>query len=490
MKRDMTTQIIVVEKFDELAFDGVPCEVVDVDDYLTSKNYFELKNVQVINLCNNYRYSSVGYYCSLLAEARRHRVIPSVKSMLDLSEKAMYSLDAVNLDIEVAKAFKKFESKELVCTLTVIFGYCDDLHFSALARRIFETFALPVLQVSFEYFDLWRITVIQPVPINRLDNEGKRVFNLSLKNYLQRRWRKPKPKSHSRYDLAILHDPNDPLPPSNSKALNALVKAGKKLGIDVDLIEKRDYARLAEYDALFIRDTTRINHYTYRFAKKAESEGMVVIDDPTSILRCTNKVYLAELLRANKVPIPKSVIVGRHDLEETEQAIGYPMVLKVPDGAFSLGVFKVDDRAALISISERLFKNSELILAQEYLYTEYDWRIGVLNRKPIYACQYFMAKKHWQIVKHGEGGGFKEGSAKTWAVAEVPKIVVDVAVKAAGLIGDGLYGVDVKQSGKKVYVIEVNDNPNLDMGVEDRYLGKDLYDLIMADFLRRLESRK
>ena len=45
----------------------------------------------------------------------------------------------------------------------------------------------------------------------------------------------------------------------------------------------------------------------------------------------------------------------------------------------------------------------------------------------------------------------------------------------ANLIGDGLYGVDLKQAGDKVVVIEVNDNPNIDCGVEDVYLGDDLY---------------
>ena len=215
-----------------------------------------------------------------------------------------------------------------------------------------------------------------------------------------------------------------------------------------------------------------------------------MIDDPTSILRCTNKVYLAELLRANNIPTPKSVILGKRDLEATERAIGYPMVLKVPDSAFSQGVFKAEDQEQFHAIAESLFKSSELILAQEYLYTEFDWRIGILNRRPIYACQYFMYKKHWQIMKHGSSGGFQEGNFKTWAVAEVPKAVVEVAVKAAGLIGDGLYGVDVKQSDKGIYVIEVNDNPNIDLGVEDRYLGEELFSLIMAEFLRRLDLNK
>ena len=45
--------------------------------------------------------------------------------------------------------------------------------------------------------------------------------------------------------------------------------------MDVELIEKKDYARLGEFDALLIRETTAIDHHTYRYATKAESEGLV-----------------------------------------------------------------------------------------------------------------------------------------------------------------------------------------------------------------------
>ena len=64
------------------------------------------------------------------------------------------------------------------------------------------------------------------------------------------------------------------------------------------------------------------------------------------------------------------------------------------------------------------------------------------------------------------------------------------AIKAANLMGDGLYGVDMKQVGNKCYVIEVNDNPNIDSGIEDSLLKDDLYLRIMEVFLRRIEDRK
>jgi glutathione synthase/RimK-type ligase-like ATP-grasp enzyme len=75
-------------------------------------------------------------------------------------------------------------------------------------------------------------------------------------------------------------------------------------------------------------------------------------------------------------------------------------------------------------------------------------------------------------------------------VAEAPEEGVKIALKAANLIGDGLYGVDIKQVGNRCYVIEVNDNPNVDAGNEDGVLKDALYREIMGSFVRRIEARK
>ena len=39
-------------------------------------------------------------------------------------------------------------------------------------------------------------------------------------------------------------------------------------------------------------------------------------------------------------------------------------------------------------------------------------------------------------------------------------------------------------------MVEVNDNPNIDSGVEDKWLGDDLYRQVMLEFLRRMEARR
>ena len=84
----------------------------------------------------------------------------------------------------------------------------------------------------------------------------------------------------------------------------------------------------------------------------------------------------------------------------------------------------------------------------------------------------------------------QSGGFTTIPVSEAPKHVINKAIKASTLIGRGLYGVDIKQRGNQSVIIEVNDNPNIDAGIEDVFLGFELYRQIMQEFLRRLELKR
>ncbi|HET7587084.1 MAG TPA: RimK family protein [Gammaproteobacteria bacterium] len=484
----MSNTIIVVENKTDWHASFPELRVVTAKEYLSGGELQTQRGLKIINLCRGYSYLSVGYYCSLLAEARRHRVLPSVRTMSELSRKSLYSLDASDLDELVHKRLKRSVREHF--DLFLYFGRCADERFEEIGRQIFEMFPCPLLYVEFKKDQEWRITRIRPVFLNQLKAAQHEAFAEAMDAQLNRRWRARRAPASARYDLAILYNRDDPLPPSDMKAIRKFERVGKSLGFDIDIIAKKDYARLAEYDALFIRETTRIDHYTYRFARKAESEGMVVIDDPNSILKCTNKVYLAELLRANRVPRPKTVILQKGVTETIDETLSWPVVLKIPDGSFSRGVHKARDMGEFKALTAQLFKESDLILAQEYVYTAFDWRIGILNRRPIFACRYFMSKNHWQIVNHKAGGRFTEGGFETLRVENAPAEVVDAALKAANLIGDGLYGVDIKQHEGKLYVIEVNDNPNIDAGVEDKLLDEDLYRTILLEFAARLDRKR
>ncbi|MEJ2060479.1 MAG: RimK family protein [Gammaproteobacteria bacterium] len=487
----MPEPLVVVEQLADWKPEYPQLNVITAREYLGSAAREQAENGGLlINLARGYRYLSLGYYCSLLAEARDQRVIPSVRTIQDLSRKSIYTLDTSDLERMARKAAGKAKHDVTVSGLTIMiyFGQVQAPEWQDLARQIFEAFPCPVLRVELRNQGDWRISSIQSVPLHSLTAEHQASFAAALEVFLTKRWRKPRSRTRYRYDLAVLHNPDEELPTSDKRALNNLVRVGKTMGIDVDLITRKDYSRVAEYDALFIRETTNIDHYTYQFAKKAESEGMVVIDDPDSILRCTNKVYLAELLHGHRVPHPRTVIVSRDNLSELEAKLDFPMVLKIPDGSFSRGVVKANDAAELKRLAAGLLKESDLILAQEFLYTEFDWRVGILNNQPLYVCQYFMSKKHWQIVDHSGSGRPKQGGWKTLSVEDAPPKVVKTALRAAKLVGNGLYGVDLKQIGDRVVVIEINDNPSIESGVEDAVLGDNLYRALLEEFVRRIEG--
>jgi len=118
--------------------------------------------------------------------------------------------------------------------------------------------------------------------------------------------------------------------------------------------------------------------------------------------------------------------------------------------------------------------------------TEFDWRIGVLDGAPLFACRYFMAKGHWQIADNDADEGIVYGDTETLDLANVPADILDVAVRAAKAVGHGLLGVDVKQTSRGPLVIEVNDNPNLDGDVEDLVLGPELYRRILSSLTHRV----
>jgi glutathione synthase/RimK-type ligase-like ATP-grasp enzyme len=468
-----------------LTLQGV--EIVPARTYLTDPSFSTLRNTKVFNLCKSYRYQATGYYVSLLAEARGHKPIPKLTTIQDMKSQTIVRFVSDDMDQLIQHSLEPIQSDKFV--LSVYFGKNLAKRYDRLSSQLFKIFNMPLLRAQFVHQKKWALQSIHPIAGNDIP-DGHRPFVIEVANeFFARRPLSTPRKPSPRFDLAILHNPDAAEAPSGAKAIRRFVKAAQGLNMEVELIGRDDYGRLAEFDALFIRETTNVNHHTYRFARRAAAEGMVVMDDPESILKCTNKVFLAELLERHRISIPKTMIVHKDNLEQVGELLGYPCILKQPDSSFSNGVEKACDRDQLLEKGKRLLNISELIIAQEYVPTDYDWRIGILDKKPLFACKYFMAKNHWQVINRS-GKRKDEGLFETLPLTAVPEKVVQAALRAANLIGDGLYGVDVKQTDKKIHVIEVNDNPNIDAGVEDQVLKDDLYAMVMSSFLRRIERRK
>ncbi len=465
----MADWVILVDSAKDFPNADTPHKVITTKDYLARSSLFQGDRPKIVNLARSFAYQSRGYYCSLLAEARGHRIIPSTETMIDLGARQLYAEALPDLDDALAKALAAASDKTVPSRILVSFGTVQDHRFDRFARLLFDWYRCPVLEVTIENGGRPEIRKLASVPVTRLSAEELIVFHQALHSHTRREWRSKKDRAAPRYSFAALYNPAEELPPSSLGSLKHWARVAEKLGVEVEPITRRDLARLAEFDALFIRETTSLQNHTYRFARRAVQEGMPVIDDPISMIRCTNKIYLHELMTANGIAVPPTVILaGPPDLARAADELGFPMVLKVPDSSFSRGVKKVDSAAALAALAKEWFEDTDLLLAQAFMPTTFDWRVGVLGGKPLFVCQYLMAKKHWQIVKHSADGKPSEGGFHTPSLGEAPPAVIDTGLRAAQLIGDGLYGVDLKETADGLFVVEVNDNPNIEHGVEDQ----------------------
>ena len=176
--------IIIIENKNDWDASYPPLNLITVKEYLSNPVYIRLKDAKIINLSKSYRYLSRGYFCSLLAEARKHRIIPSVRTLRDLSKKSIYRIDtdADELDNIIEKSFLKLWGKHGQhdgMEIYVFFGLCDNTYFEKFAEEIFDTFRCPLLKIEFEKEkDSWEISSIKALTLNAIPEDKKELFSV------------------------------------------------------------------------------------------------------------------------------------------------------------------------------------------------------------------------------------------------------------------------------------------------------------------------
>ena len=457
-------------------------------EYLESASARQYPAARVFNLCHSYAYQSIGYYVSLLAEARSHRAIPTVTTLRDFNSALVVRSLGEEIEEVIQQALRK-ESGDRY-QLRIYFGQGSANGLQRLAAKLYRLFPAPILQVNLVRKERWMLADVQALALQELDDAARAAFLVEAERFFTSRKSLPTAsKQRFLYDLAILVNNEEAVPPSDAKALARFIEAARDVGFYTEYITTADMDRICEFDALFIRETTAVDHPTYQMSRLAHAEGLAVIDDPWSILRCANKIYLNEMLVRARIPSPRTWILTAGQLADGRLSeLPLPCILKLPDAAFSRGVFRVETQDELRERVQEMLQQSEILLAQEFMPSEYDWRIGVLDNQPLFACKYFMARSHWQIYNWGTKDPKNVcGDTETVHVEFVPKPVIETALKATRLIGDGLYGVDLKWVDNRAVVIEVNDYPSLESGVEDKALGMELYSRIARSLRRRIE---
>ena len=174
---------------------------------------------KLVNLSRSYNYQSKGYYASLLAEARGHRIIPTVETMLELREQKLYEHALPELEDALNRCARRARRQPRPATFKLLFcfGIAHDPRFETVRAAAVRLVPLPGAGGhDHGRRAAGRSTASGPRPLAKLGPEEAQFFREALHQHTQRDWRDPKARSVAKYSLAVLYDPNEKLPPSSA----------------------------------------------------------------------------------------------------------------------------------------------------------------------------------------------------------------------------------------------------------------------------------
>lgn len=254
-------------------------------------------------------------------------------------------------------------------------------------------------------------------------------------------------------------------------ALTNFRLAAFEQGHDLDFLFKNELKYLRNYDGILIRALTDPLNTSYVVARHAEMLGKRVLDHSSAILICCDKVNMYKHLEAHGVPMPDSRYLSEDDLTPFTavrlfEELGTPLVLKAPNSSFSAYVDRVTTPEEFVKVGRRFLRRADRIVVQQYLPSDFDWRVITLAGKVLAVVKYAFAPAQWKLMDRSAEGEWANVVGVDPATVN-PKLL-STALAASSSIGSSLYGVDLKEIDGEFFVIEVNDNPTIAAGEEDQ----------------------
>src|SRR6188768_901031 len=129
-------KLIVVEIPDVWQFSLDDVEVISPAKYIAGEVYQQTRGLKVLNMCKSYQYQSLGYYVSLLAEARKHKVLPGVSTIQDLRFPSILREESQDFDDLIQASFKHVTTDKV--EFDIYFGITQQEELNKLAKQLFQ----------------------------------------------------------------------------------------------------------------------------------------------------------------------------------------------------------------------------------------------------------------------------------------------------------------------------------------------------------------
>ncbi|TAL83335.1 MAG: 30S ribosomal protein S6--L-glutamate ligase [Rhodanobacter sp.] len=254
-----------------------------------------------------------------------------------------------------------------------------------------------------------------------------------------------------------------------------LVEAGRERGHVVRVLDPlRCYVRIApgevavRYQGKAVRDIDCViprigassTFYGTAVLRQLEMMGVYTPNSSDAVLRARDKLRCLQMLAAQGIDMPVTVFGDNPD--DTADVLALlgepPHVIKLNEGSQGTGVVLAEKRTASQSVIEAFRGLYANFLVQEFIAEANgsDLRCFVVGGKVVAAMQRDASPGEFRANLH------RGGSAKGVTLSAQEK---RIAIRASGVLGLGIAGVDLLRSRRGPLLLEVNASPGLE-GIE------------------------
>lgn len=218
---------------------------------------------------------------------------------------------------------------------------------------------------------------------------------------------------------------------------------------------------LSGYSAMIPRIGASITRYGCAVVHQFELMGSFSPNPSDAIARARDKLRCHQLLAAQGIGLPATVFGDNPD--DTDDLLAMlgppPHVIKLNEGTQGAGVMLTEKPSASRSVVEALRGLYANFLVQEFIAEAKgaDLRCFVVGNRVVASMRRQAPKGDFRSNLHR--GGTAKAVETTFAER-------DMAIRAAGVLGLGIAGVDLIRSRRGPLVLEVNASPGLE-GIEE-----------------------
>ncbi|TFB11051.1 RimK family alpha-L-glutamate ligase [Candidatus Marinimicrobia bacterium MT.SAG.2] len=213
-------------------------------------------------------------------------------------------------------------------------------------------------------------------------------------------------------------------------------------------------------DVIIPRIGATLTNYGISVVRQFEILGSKVLNSADSISRSRDKMRALQLLAAEGIHIPKTVMARNPNqlVRALQLTGGPPTILKLIEGTQGIGVILSETRQSFESTLDTLWNLGQDILIQQFMAESKgrDIRAFVINGKVVAAMKREAAAEEFRANIHRGGTG---------KMVTLSSIQEETAIRATEIIGLGIAGVDFFDIPGEPIIIELNSSPGL-QGIE------------------------